>query len=102
MADFAAVCHVPLARVMKVGLDGFPDLAAWMARMSVILAVRDDHARIAKAVAKTRGIADEFEGPDGRIHWRDSRLEWPIRHGFIDAVAHEYHAGKMMFPPDAS
>jgi hypothetical protein len=48
------------------------------------------------------GIADEFEGPDGRIHWRDSRLEWPIRHGFIEAVAKEYQAGKMMFPPDAT
>lgn len=47
-------------------------------------------------------LADEFEGPDGRIQWRDSRLEWPIRHGFIDLVAREFHAGKMMFPPDAS
>ena len=38
-------------------------------------AVRADHERLAKAVAGTRGIADEFEGSDGRIHWRDSRLE---------------------------
>jgi hypothetical protein len=30
-------------------------------------------------------------------------MEWPpIRHGFIDLVAREFHAGKMMFPPDAS
>ena len=36
------------------------------------------------------------------VHWRDSRLEWPIRHGFVDLVAREFHAGKMMFPPDAS
>ena len=42
------------------------------------------------------------KGPDGRIHWRDSRLEWPVRHGFIDLVAREYHADKMMFPPKAS
>ena len=46
--------------------------------------------------------ANPFEGPDGRIHWRDCRLEWPVRHGFIDLVAREFHAGKMMFPPKAS
>ena len=102
MADIAAVCHVPLARVTGIGLKEFPQLAAWMARMREIPAVRDDRERLAKAVAKTHGIADEFEGPDGRIHWRDSRLEWPLRHGFIDAVAREYHGGKMLFPPDAS
>jgi hypothetical protein len=61
-----------------------------------------DRERIGKAMAELRSIADEFEGPDGRIHWRDNRLEWPIRHGFIDLVAHEFHAGRMMFPPDAS
>ena len=33
---------------------------------------------------------------------RDSRIEWPIRRGFIDAVAREFHAGKMMFPPDGA
>jgi len=102
MADIAAVCHVPLARVAGIGLNDFPQLAAWMTRMRDIPAVRDDRRRLTKAVAKANGIIDEFEGPDGRIHWRDSRLEWPIRHGFIDAVAREYHAGKMMFPPDAT
>jgi hypothetical protein len=40
--------------------------------------------------------------PDGHIHSRDSRLEWLMRHGFIDSVAHEFHAGKMMFPPAAA
>ena len=24
------------------------------------------------------------------------------RHGFVDFIAREFHAGKMMFPPDAS
>jgi glutathione S-transferase len=102
MADFAAVCHVPLARVTGIGFGDYPYLDAWMNRMRAVPAVKNDRQRLAKAVAKTKGIADEFEGPDGRIHWRDSRLEWPIRHGFIDAVAKEFHAGKMMFPPDAS
>jgi len=36
------------------------------------------------------------------LHWRDSRLEWPIRHGFADLILREFSAGKMMFPPDAS
>ena len=102
MADFAAVCHVPIAAVARIGLKDFPQLAAWMARMRQVAAVRDDHQRLTKAVAGAHGIADEFEGPDSRIHWRDSRLEWPIRHGFIEVVAKEYQTGKMMFPPDAT
>jgi len=102
MADFAAVPHVPLVRVTGIGFGDFPRLDAWMIRMREIPAVRDDRRRLTQAVAQAAGIAGEFEGPDGRIHWRDSRLEWPIRHGFVDAVAKEYHAGKMMFPPDAS
>ena len=47
-----------------------------------------------------RSIADEFEGPDARVDWRDSSLELPVRHGFIDLVAREFHAGTMMFPPE--
>ena len=70
--------------------------------MRRIPAVAADHERIRKAMAEFHSIADEFEGPDGRIHWRDSWLEWPVRHGFIDLVAREFRAGKMMFPPDAS
>ena len=102
MADFAAVCHVPLAIVTKIRFKDFPRLGEWMKRMSAIPAVRDDHARLRKAVADAKGIAEEFQGPDGRVHWRDSRIEWPIRHGFIDAVVHEFREGKMMFPPDAT
>jgi hypothetical protein len=63
--------------------------------------VASDLERMRAAMAHG-GIEAEFEGPDGRVHWRDSRLEWPVRHGFIDFVAREFHAGKMMFPPDAS
>jgi hypothetical protein len=70
-----------------------------MRRISVVAA---DHERMSKAMAELRSIADEVDGPDGRVHWRDSRLEWPIRHGIIDLVAREFHAGKIMFPPDAS
>ena len=70
--------------------------------MREIPAIAVDRERAAKAWHGTDNIAAEFEGPDGRIHWRDNRLEWPVRHGFIDLVAREYHAGKMMFPPDAS
>jgi hypothetical protein len=40
--------------------------------------------------------------PDSEAHLRDSRLEWPIRHGFIGLVVRGFHAGKKMFPPDAS
>lgn len=102
LADFAMICDVPMARTMKVDMAKFPRLSAWMDRMRKLPAVAGDRERLAKALATGAGMDAEFEGPDGRIHWRDSRLEWPVRHGFIDLVAREFHAGKMMFPPDAS
>jgi glutathione S-transferase len=102
VADFAAICHVPLASAMRIDLKNTPKLAAWTRRMRELPAVAGDRERAAKAWHGAQNIAAEFEGPDGRIHWRDNRLEWPVRHGFIDLVAREYHAGKMMFPPDAN
>jgi glutathione S-transferase len=102
LADFTAICHAPLARAMKLDLSAMPRVRAWMDRMRKIPAVTADHDRASKAWAGAHNIAAEFEGPDGRIHWRDCRLEWPVRHGFIDLVAREFHAGKMMFPPKAS
>jgi len=102
LADFATICYVPGAKSMGVNPQEFPHVWAWMGRMRRLPVVVADHERIKKAMAELRSLTDEFEGPDGRIHWRDSRLEWPIRHGFIDLVAREFHAGKMMFPPDAS
>ena len=101
LADFAAICHLPVARVMHLPMNEFPRLAAWEKRMRAIPLVAADLESARKAMAEGN-IADEFEGPDGRVHWRDSRLEWPIRHGFVDFIAREFHAGKMMFPPDAS
>jgi glutathione S-transferase len=102
LADIAAICHVPLARAMGIGLDSWPRLAAWNDRMRQLPAVAADRQRASKAWQGTHNIAAEFEGPDGRIHWRDSRIEWPIRHGFGDLMMREFHAGKMMFPPDAA
>ena len=102
VADFAAICHAPIARAMKLDLDAAPRVRAWMDRMRKIPAVAADRDRASEAWAGAHNIAAEFEGPDGRIHWRDSRLEFPVRHGFIDLVAREFHAGKMMFPPKAS
>lgn len=102
LADLAAICYVPGARTMGIEPGDFPRLQAWTKRMLRMPVVAADHERISRAMAELRGIADEFEGPDGRVHWRDARLEWPIRHGFIDLVVREFNARKMMFPPDAS
>jgi len=102
LADFAAICHAPMARTMKIDMSNLPRMRAWMDRMRKIPAVTADHERAAKAWQGVHNISTEFEGPDGRIHWRDSRLEFPVRHGFIDLVAREFHAKKMMFPPKAS
>jgi glutathione S-transferase len=101
LADFAVICHAPLAFAMKIDMQRLPHMRAWMDRMRQIPAVAADRERASKAWSGAHNIAAEFEGPDGRIHWRDSRLEWPVRHGFIDLVAREFHAGKMMFPPKA-
>ena len=101
VADFAVICHVPVSRAMRIRTAEFPALVAWEKRMRAMPLVAADLERMRSAMARG-GIEAEFEGPDGRVHWRDSRLEWPVRHGFIDFVAREFHAGKMMFPPDAS
>ncbi|MGH7985424.1 MAG: glutathione S-transferase family protein [Candidatus Binataceae bacterium] len=101
VADFAAICHAPAARAVGVKLADFPAVTNWIERMRKLPAVISDRERAHRAAAVTSIVA-EFEGPDGRIHWRDSRLEWPVRHGFIELVAREFKAGRMMFPPDAT
>jgi glutathione S-transferase len=102
LADIAAVCHVPTARAMNIDPNQFKKLQAWTEQMRTIPAVAADLKRMRTAMAKMTDIASELVGPDGRIHWRDTRLEWPVRHGFIDFVAREFKGGKMMFPPDAA
>ena len=102
VADLAAICHVPAARAMGIDLGAMPRLKAWTSRMTAIPAVQGDRERLVRALAKVHDIRSELVGPDGRIHWRDSRLEWPVRRGFIDFVAREFHAGKMLFPPQAT
>lgn len=101
VADLAAICYVPAAGAMRISMNPYPRLAAWTLRMRTNRVVAADLERLKAAIANSHDITSEFEGPDGRIHWRDSRLEWPIRRGFIDFVRREFRAGKMMFPPDA-
>jgi glutathione S-transferase len=102
IADLAAVCHVSGARAMGIDLAPWPRLGAWMGRMRAMPAVEADFRRVAKAIAAMHDLKSEFEGSDGRVHWRDARLEWPLRHGFIDFIVREFRAGKMMFPPEAT
>ena len=102
VADLAAICYVPSAGAMRISMKPYPRLAAWTDRMRKIECFAADHQRLKTALAGAHDITTEFEGPDGRIHWRDSRLEWPIRRGFLDFVEREFKAGKMMFPPDAT
>ena len=101
-ADLAAIGHVPAARAMGIELGAMPRLKAWTNKMVSVPAVKGDREPLVRALAKVHDISSELVGPDGRIHWRDSRLEWPVRHGFIDFVAREFHGGRMMFPPQAT
>jgi glutathione S-transferase len=100
IADLAAVPHVAGVRAMQIKLADFPRLERWMETMREVPPVKADLHRVAEALKHARDLKSEFEGPDGRVHWRDSRLEWPIRHGFLEFVADEFRADKMMFPPD--
>ena len=87
MFDHKGIAYEPYERCYS--LDRKEDLREVNLRAEVPTIVLDD----GRIISDSTIIADEFERPDGRIHWRDSRLEWPLRHGFIDAVAKEYHAG---------
>ncbi len=102
VADLAAICYVPSAGAMRISMKLYPRLAAWTLRTRAVGSVAADLERLKSALAKGHDIISEFEGPDGKVHWRDSRLEWPIRRGFADFVTREFKAGKMMFPPDAA
>jgi glutathione S-transferase len=102
VADLAAICYVPGAGAMEIELKQYPALSRWVERMRGIPAVCADFERVRGALSSLKDLKHEFEGPDGRVHWRDSRLEWPVRHGFIDLVAREFRAGKMMFPPNGA
>jgi len=102
IADLAAICHVPAARAMGIELGAMPRLKAWTNKMVSVPAVKGDRERLVRALAKVHDISSELVGPDGRIHWRDGRLEWPVRHGFIDFVTREFNGGRMMFPPRAT
>jgi glutathione S-transferase len=102
VADITAVCYVPGANAMGIDLKRYPALSRWTSRMQEVPAVRADLERVRAALGSMKDLKHEFEGPDGRVHWRDFRLEWPVRRGFIDFVAREFHAGRMMFPPEAT
>jgi glutathione S-transferase len=102
VADLAAICYVAGAPSMGVALRNYPQLVKWMSRMRAMPAVAADLERLRAALAAVHDMQSELAGPDGRVHWRDSRIEWPVRHGFIDVLAREFHAQRMMFPPDAS
>jgi glutathione S-transferase len=102
LADMTAICYVASAPAMQIDLPRFVRLAGWLERMRSLPVVKNDLERFAKAMSEVHDIRSELEGPDGRVHWRDSRLEWPIRHGFVDFIAREFHARRMMFPPDAA
>ncbi len=102
VADFGAVTYVAGASGMEIAMDAFPNLGRWLSRMRRLPAALADIKRVRDAMAQVTDMKAEFEGPDGKVHWRDSRLEWPLRHGFFDFVAREFRAGKMMFPPEAS
>ncbi|MDB5108442.1 MAG: hypothetical protein JWM69_1383, partial [Candidatus Binatus sp.] len=80
----------------------FPRLGEWVRAMRALPVVAADGERLRHALAGMHDIASELEGTDGKVHWRDSRLEWPVRHGFLEFVMREFNAGKMMFPPDAA
>jgi glutathione S-transferase len=102
LADLAAIAHVAGAPAIGVALRDFPALSRWAPRVREVPAVKVDFERMVRALSQVHDISAELQGPDGRVHWRDARLEWPVRHGFIDFVAREFRAGKMLFPPDAA
>ena len=98
-ADLAMVVHLKTATFLGYPFgDDQPQLASWLERMSARPSVERATADMMEGIAKAPTIEDPlFE--DGRLHWRDSRIEWMLRCGLGDWLATELAADRAFFSP---
>ena len=55
-------------------------------------------AELVNGIEKASTIEDPLFD-DGRLHWRDSRIEWMLRCGLCDWLASELAADRAFFSP---
>ncbi len=98
-ADIAMVIHVNGATFLGCPIgEEQPRLAGWLGRMNTRPAVARSTADVMAGIEKAATVDDPlFE--DGRLHWRDSRIEWLLRCGLGDWLAKELAADKAFFSP---
>jgi glutathione S-transferase/RNA polymerase-associated protein len=78
--------------------DDQPRLASWLERMNARPSVVRSTADLVNGIEKASTIEDPLFD-DGRLHWRDSRIEWMLRCGLGDWLASELAADRAFFSP---
>ena len=94
VADIALFTHVSGAVTLGIPLAGAERVAAWMARMAQLPAVRKDMEAVSQAWAQARSSVRPQ-----RHQWRSDRLEFGFRHDLVDFLLDEIARGRAYFPP---
>jgi glutathione S-transferase len=98
-ADIALVPHVMAAAFLGFPLDParHPGLSRWLERVQERPALARDNADVLEAMerlqAERRPAFDPY-----KVQWRSERLEWVIKHGFVDWFLDEMRSGRAFFP----
>lgn len=98
LADMALWPH--LSSLRPLGLlppDAvYPGLKAWIGRMRAKPAVQDDIRTARTAVERILQGDSPYEAK--KIIWRGDRLEWLLRHGYLDWLMTEIREGRAAIP----
>jgi hypothetical protein len=99
IADIAVLPHLMAAAYLGFPLDAGsrPRLTAWLARVQERPAVARDNADVLAALSKHATEGTPLFDPY-KVQWRSDRLEWVVKHGFLDWFTEEVRAGRAFFP----
>ena len=98
-ADLAMITLLNAATLLGCPFgDDQTQLASWLERMNARPSVLHSTADLMAGIEKAPAI-EEPHFDDGRLHWRDSRIEWMLRCGLGDWLAAELAADRAFFSP---
>jgi glutathione S-transferase len=98
VADLAVAPHLAAANFFGFPPDArHPNLTSWMQRVHERPTVARDNADVLETLQRLQ--AEKQPGFDPyRVQWRGDRLEWVVKHGFLDWFAEEMRAKRAFFP----